>query len=259
MLPGIDDGPPDLETSLAMARMAVADGISVVACTPHILPGLYNNTGPGIKGALAAFRDQLAAANIPLQLVTGADVHLSPDLGEGLRNGRVLTLNDSRYFLYEPPHHVPSPQLESHAFGLQAAGYVPILTHPERLSWIESHYAIFQRMAARGIWMQLTAGSVLGAFGRRPRYWAERMLDEGLCQILATDAHDPVRRVPRLAAARDAVARRLGEAEAINMVLTKPQGVLDNLSATTMPTVAARETETASTWWRGIWEKGRRS
>jgi protein-tyrosine phosphatase len=237
-----------------MARLAVADGITVVACTPHILPGLYENTGPGIRQALNALRDNLAQAEIPLRLVVGADVHVSPDLKEGLRSGKVLTLNDSRYFLYEPPHHVPSPQLEGLAFHLQAAGYVPILTHPERLSWIESHYAIFQRMASRGVWMQLTAGSVVGRFGRRPRYWAERMLDEGLCQILATDAHDPVKRAPRLAEARDAVARRLGDAEANDLVVTRPQAVLDNLSVTSIasPEAASAGNPTSSSW-RRLW------
>lgn len=237
-----------------MARRAVADGITVAACTPHILPGLYENTGPGIRQALAAFRDNLARAEIPLRLVTGADVHVSPDLHDGLRSGRVLTLNDSRYFLYEPPHHVPSPQLEALAFNLQAAGYVPILTHPERLSWIEGSYAIFQRMASRGVWMQLTAGSVVGRFGRRPRYWAERMLDEGLCHILATDAHDPVRRAPRLAEARDAAARRLGDAEAINLVLTRPQAVLDNLGATSISSPLAESAATTKpSRWQRLW------
>ena len=59
--------------------------------------------------------------------------------------------------------------------------------------------------------MQVTAGSLTGQFGRRPRYWAERMLDEGCCHILATDAHGTDRRVPRLSEARDLAARRLGD------------------------------------------------
>ena len=58
ILPGIDDGSPDMETSLAMARIAVADGITVMACTPHIYPGLYENTGDGIRRGVA----QLQAA-----------------------------------------------------------------------------------------------------------------------------------------------------------------------------------------------------
>lgn len=251
LLPGIDDGPPNLETALAMARMAVADGIAVAACTPHILPGLYNNSGPQIRQALEDFRAALASAEIPLRLCTGADVHVSPDLKDGLKSGRVLTLNDTRYFLFEPPHHVPSPHLEAHAFGLQAAGYVPVLTHPERLSWIESYYEIFERMAERGVWMQVTAGSLVGRFGRRPRYWAERMLDEGLCHILATDAHDPVKRMPLLAEARDMAARRVGEDEAMNLVERRPQGILEDRAPNVLlaPTVAAAADERAR-WWQ---------
>jgi protein-tyrosine phosphatase len=235
MLPGIDDGARNLESSLEMARQAVADGIAVVACTPHILPGLYENTGPKIRDVTEALRAALARAQIPLHLVGGADVHIAPDLEEGLRSGRIPTLNDSRYFLFEPPHHVPSPHLERCTFGLQAAGYVPVLTHPERLSWIDGHYPTIQRMARSGVWMQLTAGSLVGRFGRRPRYWAERMLNEGLCHILATDAHDPIHRVPRLAEGRDAAARRLGDAEAINLVMTRPQSILDNRSTNSFP------------------------
>jgi protein-tyrosine phosphatase len=120
-------------------------------------------------------------------------------------------------------------------FSLLVAGYVPILTHPERLTWIEAHYETVQRLAQAGVWMQLTAGSVGGAFGRRPRYWSERMLDEGLVHILATDAHDLKRRPPKLGAGRDAAALRVGDAEAEHLVVTRPQGVLDNIDPGSMP------------------------
>ncbi len=62
MLPGIDDGARDLDTALAMARIAVDDGIRVTACTPHIYPGLYENTADGIRQAIDAFRAELQAA-----------------------------------------------------------------------------------------------------------------------------------------------------------------------------------------------------
>src|SRR5207342_3261979 len=57
MLPGIDDGAPTLEVALAMARCAVADGITVTACTPHIYPGLYDNDREGIARAISALQD----------------------------------------------------------------------------------------------------------------------------------------------------------------------------------------------------------
>lgn len=229
LLPGIDDGAPDLATALEMARIAVSDGIEVTACTPHIYPGLYQNDRDGIVAAVAALQSVLDEEGIALRLTTGADVHLTPDLLEGLRAKRIPTLADSRYLLLEPPHHVAPPRFEETLFMLMSAGYVPVVTHPERLSWIETHYEIFVRLAQRGVWMQITAGSITGRFGKRPRAWAERMLDEGLVHIVATDAHRAQQRPPLLAEARDAVARRLGDAEATMQVTSRPSAILQNL------------------------------
>src|SRR5262245_31812305 len=221
--------------SLDMARQACSDGITTVACTPHILPTVYENKGPDIKAAVALLQQALTTEGIPLRLLRGADVHLVPDLVAGLRDGRIITLAGSRYLLLEPPHHVMPPQLDDCIFKLQSAGYVAILTHPERLSWIEAQYPVIRRMVYKGVWMQLTAGSLTGRFGRRPRYWAERMLDDGLCHVLATDAHDTEKRPPRMAEARELIAERLGEAEATNIVLTRARGILENLSPAELP------------------------
>ena len=150
LLPGIDDGARDLGVSLEMARMAVADGVKAIACTPHILPGLYENTGPQIRQATKALQQVLEQEGIPLHLVTGADVHMVPDLAAGLQVGRLLSLNDTRYVLVEPPHHVAPVRIEDFFFNLLVAGYVPMLTHPERLSWIEVQYPAIQRMVKAG-------------------------------------------------------------------------------------------------------------
>src|SRR4249919_2472119 len=96
ILPGIDDGAVDLEMALQMARIAAADGITTIACTPHIYPGVYDNNATGI------------------------------------RNGRIPTLAASRYLLLEPPHHVAPPRFEDLVFEVMTAGYVPVITHPER-------------------------------------------------------------------------------------------------------------------------------
>ncbi|MEA3411753.1 MAG: CpsB/CapC family capsule biosynthesis tyrosine phosphatase [Pseudomonadota bacterium] len=228
MLPGIDDGAPDLDTALEMARVAVGDGITQVACTPHIYPGVYENDAQGIRKAVSRFRERLAEAGIPLRLTFGADTHLVPDLVEGLDSGRIPTLNGTRYFLFEPPHHVAPPRFSESVFNVLAAGYVPLITHPERLRWIEDHYELFIRAAGAGAWLQLTAGSLTGRFGRRVRRWSERMLDEGVVHILATDAHNLNNRAPLLAEGRDAAAERVGEEEALRMVEGRPRAVLDN-------------------------------
>ncbi len=235
LLPGIDDGAADLDTALAMARLAVADGIEVVACTPHIYPGLYENDSAGISAAVTALREQLAAADIPLRLVAGADTHLTPDLVPRLKQGLIPTLAGSRYLLLEPPHHVAPPRFEEAVFQLMTAGYVPIITHPERLSWIETHYPVFGRLVHAGAWMQVTAGSLTGRFGRRPLYWAQRMLDQRQVHLLATDAHDLRQRAPRLAEGYAAAAARVGDAEVIDMAATRPRGILDNIAPDRLP------------------------
>jgi protein-tyrosine phosphatase len=113
LLPGLDDGAPDLATSLTMARQAVDQGVTVIACTPHILPGVYHNHGPDIRIATKALQDALDREEIPLQLATSADVHMAPNFVAGLRSGEFLTLADSRYVLVEPPHHVAPPHSNS--------------------------------------------------------------------------------------------------------------------------------------------------
>ena len=238
LLPGVDDGAADLSIALEMARAWVADGVTVVACTPHILPGLYHNTGPQIRAGVAQLQEALDQAEIPLRLVTGADNHIVPDFVAGLQSGHLLTLADSRYVLVEPPHHIAPPRLEELFFSILVAGYIPILTHPERLTWIESEYSTMIRLAQKGVWMQITAGSLTGAFGRRPKYWAERMLAEGLVHILATDAHNLDRRAPILSHGREAAAKRVGEVEAEHLVLTRPQGIIANMAPNALPQVA---------------------
>lgn len=235
LLPAIDDGPETLDLSLEMARMAVADGITTTACTPHIYPGLYENNAAGIRRAIAALRRVLAAHEIPLELVEGADVHLAPDLLQRMERDEVPTLAGSRYLLLEPPHHVAPPRFEESVFQLIAAGVVPVITHPERLTWVESHYRMFTALAERGAWMQITAGALTGRFGKRPRYWAEKFLGEGHAMILATDAHHPTRRPPLLAEAREAARSLVGAEEAGHLVLTRPRGIVENLAPDELP------------------------
>lgn len=234
ILPGIDDGSKNLEMSLEMARMAVEDGTTILACTPHIYPGLYMNTQAGIKAECAKLQKALDVFHIPLKLVVGADAHLVPELLDGLKTGRVPTLNDGRYFLLEPSHHVPPPNFEESVFQFSANGYVPVLTHPERLVWIEQHYPTFVRLAQRGVWMQLTAGAILGKFGKRARYWSERMLDEGLVHLVASDAHTVSMRSPKMAEARERLVTLVGQAETQRLLQERPQAILDNTDPTTV-------------------------
>ncbi len=223
ILPDIDDGARNLDMALAMARIAVDDGITHMACTPHIYPTLFENTPQGIESAVNAFRHQLEINSIPLELNYGADIQVVPELVSHLHSGTFPSICGSRYFLFEPPHHVPLVHFQRFIDDSLSAGFVPVITHPERLTWIDGHYQEFVQAAEAGAWIQITAGSVAGRFGKEPGYWSERMLDDGIVHVLATDAHNTRSRAPLLAEARAVAAKIVGESESWRLVLDRPR------------------------------------
>ena len=178
---------------------------------------------------------ELVAEGIACRLVSGSDAHIEPGIVGHLRSGRTLALNRGRYVLIEPPHHVPPPRMDRLFFDLLAAGYVPILTHPERMSWADRDYALIERLVRSGAWTQVTAAALLGDFGAKAKQRAERLLREGLVHIVASDAHDPLNRPPAMGSAYLALRTLVGEAEAVNLVSARPMAVLENRPPGAMP------------------------
>ena len=134
MLPGLDDGAHDWQESLAMAQLAVQDGIGLVVVTPHQLGNFAHNRGELIRQRTREFQGLLDHHGLPLRVVPGADVRIEPELLPKLRAGEVLTLADrGRYVLLELPHEVYFP-LERLLGELERAGMVGILSHPRAQS-----------------------------------------------------------------------------------------------------------------------------
>lgn len=235
MLPGIDDGARSLDMALQMAELAVADGITMTACTPHIYPGLFENTHAGIRAARDQFQQQLNSAGIALELTYGADIQVVPELVESLGNGTLPTLHGSRYFLFEPPHHVALPRLADLVHNTLLSGYVPLITHPERLAYIDADYDKFVALAQQGAWIQLTGGSLLGRFGPRVKRITERFLADGVTHVLASDGHNLKNRTPELSEARDAAAAIIGEEAASQLVNERPAAVIANAEPADVP------------------------
>jgi protein-tyrosine phosphatase len=227
LLPEIDDGSSSRAMSLEMARIAIADGITVTACTPHIYPGLFENRGEDIQRRVAELAVELREAGLAMELTYGADIQVVPELIAGLKSGVMPTIGGSRYFLFEPPHHTVPPMFAQSIFDSLAAGYVPVITHPERLTWLDAvHYPWFVGAARNGAWIQITAGAVVGRFGREAKYWAERFLGDGLVHILATDAHEPRHRPPVLSEGRAAAEAWVGPEEAERLVQDRPAAII---------------------------------
>ena len=223
LLPGIDDGSPDLETSLAMARMAVDDGIHTIVMTPHQLGNFAHNHGNDIRARTLELQQFLDAHHIPLEVLPGGDVRIEDGMTEKLLSGEVMTLGDhGQHVLLELPHELYFP-LEGVLDSLERSGMTGILSHPERNQGIMRDVSVLEPLVDNGCLMQVTAGSLMGTFGSRSQELAEWMLEQGLVHFIATDAHGMKSRRPLMHRAYDRAAELVGESTAADLCSINPE------------------------------------
>ena len=229
LLPGIDDGPQSMEESLALARHAVAGGITHAVVTPHIHPGRYANTRSSLIPLFDDFRKELERQSIPLQLSLGGEVRLSIESVQLMNEGELPILGNYLGYdvvLLEFPHsHIP-PGAENLVDHMLARKIRPLIAHPERNKDVMAKLEKIQPFVEHGCLLQVTAGAVAGKFGRRAHKRAVQMLEKEWVTVLASDAHNMKYRPPELEAGRKAAARIVGEEIAIAMVTDRPRAIL---------------------------------
>jgi protein-tyrosine phosphatase len=242
VLPGLDDGPKDLEGALAMARRAAADGIEAVVATPHRFDGTYETTRAASEAALARLRAAIAAEGIGLDVRLGAECRLDERIFDPARRGEATTLAGGRYLLIELPHEIVPPRMEETLFRLRTHGVAPVLAHPERNAELQvrSGLARLEAWVAAGLLLQLTGESVTGGFGGAAARLAAELLRRGLCHFVASDGHSAGRRPPVLSAARAEVERLAGAGVARRLFEENPARALRDA-----PIAAAPEPERA--------------
>ena len=231
LLPGIDDGPETLDEALALVDHAVAGGIARSVVTPHILPGRYENTISGIREATERFRSQLNERRIPLEIGYAAEVRIGPD---------VLTLADTQalptlgtvdgygiVLLEFPDSHIPPGSAKLVASMLQRK-LRPLIAHPERNKDVMHDVEKIAPFVQSGCWLQLTSGSITGAFGPRCREVSRQLLQRGWVTVLASDAHNRAARVPELEPGRRAAEKIVGESVSWMLVRDTPAQITAN-------------------------------
>ena len=224
----LDDGSPTLENSVAMARLAVADGIRHMTCTPHA-SSKYVYDPALIAERMAELRGALAAEQVPLTLGQGCDFHLSYDnIRDAQAHPTRYTIGGGEYLLVELPDFGLPRGIGETFYELRLAGMTPILTHPERNSTIQSKPEILHEWLRNGLLLQVTGDSVLGKMGKSSERLAHQFLANRWVHFLSTDAHDTVRRPPRLSAARALVAKKYGEEYATRLCVENPLAVVEN-------------------------------
>jgi protein-tyrosine phosphatase len=224
LLPGIDDGAESLDVSRAMIERARAVGFDVLVATPHLDGPLTQEYRTRV--AMAWTEVAPIAATAGVQVALGYEIQLSPDLAHRLDRGEPSTLAGGRAVLVELPFVGWPNFTEQTLFDVQAAGFRPLLAHPER--YVEAHRDVDRliRLAESGVGQQVTFGSLVGLFGKRAQAVAEELLRRDAATVLATDAHSAGRRFELVEQGMARARALVGAARLSQLVADNPHALL---------------------------------
>jgi protein-tyrosine phosphatase len=235
ILPGIDDGPESIETSLQMAESAIADGITHVVATPHSNDD-YNFDFAHVQELREELQGKIGGR---LALATGCDFHLNPENMEALRaNAAPFCINQRDYLLVEFNEFSIPPAMDQTLHEIQLLGLRPIITHPERNAILRVQSERLAKWVRLGSFVQVTAGSLTGVFGAGPQRDAWRWMTDGLVHFVASDAHNMSGRPLKLSAAYAGVRGQLGEERAKALFEENPLAAFEGRELPYVPELA---------------------
>jgi protein-tyrosine phosphatase len=202
ILPGIDDGPDSLDQALEMCRIAAKDGIRGIVATPHHANGIYTNTRDDVLEGVATLNQALGSAQIDLTIYPGTEVHFHAGIPGKIQKKEICTYDDARhYVLIELPVQMVPQGIKEAIFELRLLGITPIIAHPERNLAVQDDIRVLVELVHMGALCQVTAQSVLGAFGLQAEKTARRLFQTRLAHVIASDAHSQNARPPKISEA----------------------------------------------------------
>jgi protein-tyrosine phosphatase len=226
ILHGLDDGAASFDVSLAMAKLAHESGTTDIVATPHANT-VYAYQPEVISERIGELQQAIGDG---LKIHRGCDFHLSAqNIQWVLREPARFSVNGLNYLLVEFPELALFRGIDQIFSELRSAGLTPIVTHPERNRHLAGDVERLRRWVEGGIPLQITAKSLTGGFGPELARWCLDALNEGLVHFVASDAHDPVHRPPRLDEAKRLLDDRFGSDYAELLVELHPRAVIEGL------------------------------
>lgn len=219
----MDDGSPTEEISLEMLRIAAAAGTTDIVATPHSNPE-YEYQPALIDERIRHLNERTGSKPM---IHRGCDLHLSFDnISQALENPKKFSINGHRYVLVECSDLHISEAMDKVLDRLLNIDLIPIVTHPERNPILQKELEKLERWIDQGSLVQVTALSVMGGFGKKAYAVAHQLLSQGMVHVIASDAHDPVHRHPRLDEAFARVAKDYGEDTAELLFKSNPGKII---------------------------------
>jgi tyrosine-protein phosphatase YwqE len=189
ILPGLDDGSPDVETSLQLLQSLSDAGIHKFICTPHVIGDMYRNTPVTINAALSKLRNAIKQSGMSMEISAGAEYMLDDHFLELLRNKEPLMKLTKNYILTELSYSTAPEKLEKISFEININNYLPLMAHPERYPYYHKNYDAYYRLKELGFLLQVNLLSLTGYYGKNVAKAAKFILENKLADFVGTDLH----------------------------------------------------------------------
>jgi protein-tyrosine phosphatase len=189
ILPGIDDGSPDIDTSLQILRSLSDAGIKKFICTPHVIGDMYRNTPETINDALWKLQKAVSQNGMSVEISAAAEYMLDDHFMELLRKKESLQKLTKNYILTELSYSTAPEKLEEISFEINTNNYQPIMAHPERYPYYHHNYEAYSRLKELGFLLQVNLLSLTGYYGKTVAKAAKYILDNNLADFVGTDLH----------------------------------------------------------------------
>lgn len=189
LLPGIDDGSPDTDTSLELIKGLEELGFRNFITTPHVLWDLYRNTDDTICEAQTKLVQAATGAGQAIQLSAAAEYMMDDHFTEMVKNRQPLRTLAQNFVLVEFSFVSPPFDWKQVFFDLQIQGYIPVLAHPERYNYLSAQPAIFREIADMGVLLQVNLNSLTGYYGKPALQLAQWLIKQNLVSFLGSDLH----------------------------------------------------------------------
>jgi protein-tyrosine phosphatase len=189
LLPGIDDGAPDLETSIFLIKGMMELGYRKLITTPHIYPDLFPNNRDTILHAHKLLSDRLQQENIDIEIHPAAEYFIDEIFAGRLQKGEELLTIKDKMVLIEISFVSPPRELSHVIFDMVTGGYQPIIAHPERYNYYHHQKDIYEQFKHQGCLLQVNMLSLIGYYGKPVQDTAMYLANNGMIDLVGTDLH----------------------------------------------------------------------
>lgn len=229
ILPGVDDGSQNAETSIKMLTQAKNAGTKAIVLTPHVnLFGNGLNLAPNIRQPFLDFKKRVDEEKIGIDLFFGGEIFASKNVLELASNRLLPTINNSRYMLVEFEFHENKEFLKHTIMGLCQMGYIPIVAHPERYDCVKNNFITVLDFINTGALIQINKGSLAGDFGPACKNAAWELVYRRMAHFVATDCHNTEGRNAEMDFVRDLIKTEINEKYAQFLFDINANTVLNN-------------------------------